>query len=609
MHKNPNRFSEQKSSNKHLSKSQIANTAQHVLSRANYRLPVFRTGGLGSSEFVGSLLHALPCETLTNVTAWLDPPSLLALGLVDKYLKRIVDSDSIWHTAFLAHFLHVAPEEWSMNGRMLLLRRVENSWKREYISRYKLLQCVRLPPFYGRRLTPLLRRWNRSKATTTTHIPLMLPVTNMHLLNDRQSLICFSADFGIAVRTLPATGSCCSCYSRPCTDRVDAGKILKGRLLPFNSDPTGPLWPRPSLCSIASERGTIKFAWGTQSGEALYTNVPKAMEASNRRNGRSLRCSAPDQHQGAVNHIAWAITKATENEYFVTTGSDGSVKIWNSNQCQVHWQSVTRTSPCILATFDLHARIVVAAHRNGDIMLYKNVELDAGIVDIQEDMVFPTPGVDVVAQRPDKLILDTLYFNGPAVLTHFDGDSHTWRINFNLEAHTIEATRLNGPIAPLTTLECDFSSTQSSIVYGGDALGHIYVWSWPTPGEQDLDGHLHVPAVISWDTEDGLPLSIIRSNGTIILTGNSHGGIKVWDALTLHLLRVFKTPQPKPTGQATWAPVSNLILDTDMLVASVGKYVMHWKAGTVSSNKKAKKTASQSNIGKGWRGAFPCSPG
>ena len=149
MHKNPNRFSEQNSSNKHLSKSQIANTAQHVLSRANHRLPVFRTGGLGSSEFVGSLLHALPFETLTNVTAWLDPPSLLVLGLVDKYLKRYVDNDNVWQASFLAHFLDVAPEEGTTNARVLLLRRVESSWKKEYISRYKLLQYAMLSPFTG----------------------------------------------------------------------------------------------------------------------------------------------------------------------------------------------------------------------------------------------------------------------------------------------------------------------------------------------------------------------------------------------------------------------------------------------------------------------------
>jgi len=147
MHKNPNQFSEQKSSNKHLSKSQFASPAQHVLSHANYRPPVFRTGGPGSSEYVGSLLHALPFETLTNVTAWLDPPSLLVLGLVDKYLKRYVDNDNVWQAAFLVHFLDVAPEEGTTNARMLLLRRVETSWKREYISRYKLLQYVMLSPF------------------------------------------------------------------------------------------------------------------------------------------------------------------------------------------------------------------------------------------------------------------------------------------------------------------------------------------------------------------------------------------------------------------------------------------------------------------------------
>jgi len=266
MHKNPNRFSEQNSSNKHLSKSQIANTAQHVLSHANYRFPVFRTGGLGSSESVGSLLHALPFETLTNVTAWLDPPALLALGLVDKYLKKYVGNDGIWQTAFFAHFLDVAPEEGTTNARLLLLRRVENSWKREYISRYKLLQCGMLSLFSGRRLTSLVRRWRRSKTTTTTHIPVMLPVTTMHLLNDRQSLVCFSADFGIAVRTLPATGSYCSCDSRPCTDERTQAKYSK-----VGSCPSIPTLPAPCgldhLCALLRRKAELSSSHGVRSRE------------------------------------------------------------------------------------------------------------------------------------------------------------------------------------------------------------------------------------------------------------------------------------------------------------------------------------------------------
>lgn len=244
MHKNPKQFSEQNSSKNRSPQSQLANPAQHVLSHANYRLPVFRTGGLGSSESVGSLLHALPCETLTNVTAWLDPPSLLALGLVDKYLKRYVDNDNIWQTAFLAHFLGVAPEEGTTNARMLLLRRLENTWKREYISRYKLLQCVMLSPIYGRRLTSPGRRWRRSKTTTTTHIPSVLPVTSMHLLNDRQSLVCFSADFGIAVRTLPATGPYCSFHAM-------AGLILMWTQAKYSKVGCYPSIPTlPALCGL-----------------------------------------------------------------------------------------------------------------------------------------------------------------------------------------------------------------------------------------------------------------------------------------------------------------------------------------------------------------------
>jgi hypothetical protein len=89
-----------------------------------------------------SILLAFPSESLTHITCFLNPPSLLALERTNKYLYDHVTDDNTWHRAFVCQFLGIAPEGDLRKAKTLMLRRRENSWRKEYIVRYNLRRCV-----------------------------------------------------------------------------------------------------------------------------------------------------------------------------------------------------------------------------------------------------------------------------------------------------------------------------------------------------------------------------------------------------------------------------------------------------------------------------------
>ena len=89
-----------------------------------------------------SILLAFPSESLTHITCFLNPPSLLALGRTNRYLNEHVADDNTWHRAFVYQFLDIAPEGDLRKVKTLMLRRCESSWRKEFIVRYNLRRCV-----------------------------------------------------------------------------------------------------------------------------------------------------------------------------------------------------------------------------------------------------------------------------------------------------------------------------------------------------------------------------------------------------------------------------------------------------------------------------------
>ncbi|KIJ64307.1 hypothetical protein HYDPIDRAFT_154702 [Hydnomerulius pinastri MD-312] len=85
-----------------------------------------------------SLLFDVPAESLTYITSYLTPPSLLALARTCSHLYKHVKDDNTWLRAFLNQFAGIGPEHSLDNEKVLLLRRLENTWRKEFILRHSL---------------------------------------------------------------------------------------------------------------------------------------------------------------------------------------------------------------------------------------------------------------------------------------------------------------------------------------------------------------------------------------------------------------------------------------------------------------------------------------
>lgn len=148
MQSSPNRFSQKKSSKLPVAKSQF--TSAHYESHHQHHQPPQRSeldSSDGASNFHGfngsrSILHRTPYETLCHIIAYLDPPSLESLSQVDRYLRKCISDDVVWRSALFFSVLGIHPERERESPRRFLLRRLESTWKAEYIARYSMLRYV-----------------------------------------------------------------------------------------------------------------------------------------------------------------------------------------------------------------------------------------------------------------------------------------------------------------------------------------------------------------------------------------------------------------------------------------------------------------------------------
>lgn len=90
-------------------------------------------------------------------------------------------------------------------------------------------------------------------------------------------------------------------------------------------------------------------------------------------------------------------------------------------------------------------------------------------------------------------------------------------------------------------------------------------------------------------------------------THSAKGKINIWDALTLELLRTIASPQARPVTDGQSHSVSQVILNHDVLISTIGSRVLAWKAtdtgsdrGVSKGNKKGKR--SKANPTAKWRG-------
>ena len=96
----------------------------------------------GAYHDLRSSLLALPAESLTHITSFLDPWSLLGLSCVAKRFNEHVKDDNTWLRAFAYQYLGVGPESDLREAMCVTLRKSEPTWKREFILRYNIRTYV-----------------------------------------------------------------------------------------------------------------------------------------------------------------------------------------------------------------------------------------------------------------------------------------------------------------------------------------------------------------------------------------------------------------------------------------------------------------------------------
>ncbi|KAK7005832.1 WD40-repeat-containing domain protein [Favolaschia claudopus] len=500
----------------------------------------------------GLLLLHIPPESLTHITCNLDPKSLLALGTVNARLSNHIKDDHTWHRAFVYQLLGIGPETDLHDASRwdLLLRRSHlGSWKQEFICYYALR-----------------RRWEKSRNTTTAHIPLHSPVSSMHLM-PAHGIISSSLHYGVVSRSLPLTG-----------------RILRGYLDAAGSgtglgigNPNVEFSPNVSACALGSDGGTAKIAWGFRSGGIVFTSAAKAMDAASRSAAKFSRCVVNDQHHGIVWDVVW------DNANAVTAGSDGRVKIWNSKNAQCIWLSEGRADDCLKVASALSKGIVVAAMSNGEIVVWSGLAADGASEATSTSVLTIPPPQGDANHEAFSLFIDVCQ-SSPVLLVAYRDNPLFYRYDVDLPAGTFECFKYGDPaLGAITSIAPFFTSqpNESSIVVTGTQLGCVGIYDWAA-----RDTPHTLPTYKFEAYEDAASVTALARNAVTLVTGSAWGTTKVWDALTLEHLRTFPSPMPRKrvvVPEADDPAVRQILLgpEKEVLFVAVGDRVMAWRAGPV----------------------------
>ncbi|KAG6890853.1 hypothetical protein C0992_012239 [Termitomyces sp. T32_za158] len=512
------------------------------------------------------ILLGVPSETLTGITAYLDPPSLLSLAKVHSRLASHVKNDNTWHRAFVCQFLGISPEsEIHDDDKGIMLRRSESTWRNEFIVRYKLR-----------------RRWERSRNSTVAHTPVNSEISSIHMMHNT-GLLASSVRYGIVSRSLPLTGKILPGY-------LDASGLRLGLGL---GNPNAEFTPDVSICAIASDGGTARILWGFQHGEVGILTAPRAIDAAKRPLSEFVRCEVDEEHAGAVLDAVWDDLSTV----VVTGGADGLVKLWDAKTVQCLWTSgrkagVLIPDACCKVAVSVASNLVAAVMASGEITIWTGFQFDGGFSSaaVTETRI-PCPlqvtdsTRDLVSHAVSILRIDTR-LPIPRMLVAFDNDPYFYRLTIT-QSGTVESTTFGD--AAFGSLSCIMpffsNSTDPSFILTGDRMGcvSVYVWNAPTSASpihrvRKFEAH-----------EDGAAVTALAWNGITLITGSDSGTTHIWDGLSFEYLRSFSSPVPRVRGRGNNErrenePVRQIIIgpEKQVLLVSVGERVLAWIAGPVS---------------------------
>ncbi|KAL1734565.1 hypothetical protein EV714DRAFT_202299 [Schizophyllum commune] len=533
-----------------------------------------------------SLLCDLPPESRTHITAYLDPPSLDALGQTCKLLRAHVADESTWYHAFLCQFLGVGPEASLSDETALLLRRQQKSWRLEFAYRHKMRG-----------------RWLRSRNTTVVHSPVHSYVNAIHPLANGGLLTC-SLRYGIVARSHPLTG-----------------KVVKGFLSASGGgaglgigNPNLEFAPDATACALTSEGATARVAWGYRNGQLAIVIAKKAMEGKVAADF-SL-CRVDDFHEGAVVDVVW------EQDLVVSAAADGRIKIWQKRRMiQCLWTSpkderAVVPVKCAKVVSALARGFIACVMENGDILLWRGFVLgdaqDAGTPRVDAENVavvrVPCPLPKPSSENLVDALPEVLAFHAdktapkPTVLVAYLQQAFFYRIAVAGPAD-IRISTYGDPAFRLTSLAPFFTAepTEHSFVLAGDHLGTIAIYDWAGKQVVTSTTDNSPPSLTSplrkFDAHDAA-VTALASNGVVIATGSARGAIHAYDALTLERVRTFDALE---TRSATKDKEKKRDKETrEMLLATVGDEVLAWQLGKVPKTQRHVMVGAKGK-GRAWR--------
>ncbi|KAG6850382.1 hypothetical protein H0H93_013937 [Arthromyces matolae] len=517
------------------------------------------------------ILLDVPSETLTGITSYLDPPSLLSLARVHSRLAAHVKNDNTWHRAFVCQFLGISPEsDIHDDVKSLMLRRSETTWRNEFINRYRLR-----------------RRWERSRNPTVAHVPVHSDVSSMHMMPNT-GLLASSIRYGIVSRSLPLTGKVLPGY-------LDASGLRLGLGV---GNPNAEFTPNVSICAISSDGGTARIFWGFQHGEVGILTAPRVIDASKRPISELIRCPVGEEHTGAVVDAVWDDLSSV----VVTGGADGVVKLWDAKTVRCLWASERQLDsilpdPCCKVAVSVAAGLVTAVMRSGDIIIWSGFVFNGdfsstGVVQNQTPCPVQTSTTSSPADSSAPHIASVLRFDSDSSLTSvlvaYEDNPYFYRLRVN-KTNVVEISTFgDAAFGSLSCITPFFSSTnEPSFVLAGDRMGYVSLYDWNSLSSSDP-----IQCIRKFEAhEDAAAVTALAWNGLTLITGSARGTIHVWDGLTFEPLRSFASPVPRIRARShhpgrEHEPVRQILVNQEkqVMMVSVGDRVLAWVAGPVSKN-------------------------
>ncbi|KII90181.1 hypothetical protein PLICRDRAFT_159580 [Plicaturopsis crispa FD-325 SS-3] len=315
---------------------------------------------------------------------------------------------------------------------------------------------------------------------------------------------------------------------------------------------------------------------------------------SNRAAAKLVRCKVEDQHEGSVQNAVWDAGLSI----FVTGAVDGRVKIWDAKRVSCIWTldpnaSLLAPNPCQKVVSDLARGLVVAALSTGEIIVWSGLASllseDTTRPSVIETRI-PPPRHDAGSSASRDifgLYIDARVSSHVSILAIHSNDPHFYRFRIDISSMHIETTTYgNASFGPISAIKPVFASQERhhSFIIVGDQLGCVSIYQWdapPSPTAQPIQ------AFRKFEAHDDGAVTSIAFDSVVLATGSARGTIALFESLTLERLRIIAGPSPRYADR-----VSKIILQREVLVASIGPNVTAIKAGVVGKDKASGKGKS-----------------